>query len=809
LSGIAIAHDASNSLPGPRLELIRGSNGSAHLKLTGAPGVGYRVEGSPDNVRWEKVAALSSPTGESYLSEHPGLLSSAGFYRALTVTEEFNGPFATWANVKTDFGATGDGVTDDTAALQRGLNALRPQDGKPVLYLPTGVYRITGTVRVVRESHEESKDISILGEDPATTILRWDGATNGVMLEFGAWYSRLGRLTFDGRGKAKTAVAHGNNFATHNELTDLVFKDVAFGVEAGTMEGAGIAETVVARCRFLRCWEAGVSVQNWNSLDWFIRESEFRDCRRGVVNIFGAGNFFVYGSLFRNSSDADICIGNTLYFSLRNNTSVGSKAFLLAGTINASAPTTLQGNSIFADQEAPVQVGNLGPLLLFDNVIRTRGLSAVKLNNAAARLVSVGNAFTTGGAPPPSASVFCLDDRIAVEAEIDERVPRVADAPPRLVRPVFDLPAGCSAAMIQGAINQAAAFTNEQPVVHLPAGAYVLDRTLEIPTNFHGQLMGDGAKTKLVWAPSLLHGPMVRIAGPSHVVLGDLLLIGRDNIDGIVVENCDQPGGRVFTDQVDVRLMSESGLLADRVSNAEVDLHSFYHSGCKVGVRVLGTTQLPNANAHGGRVAVFGGASSDNDLSYEVADEGRLLVQDVWYETSLAQYPRFMQCTNSGTFTLHGANVGPLVSRLDTPVVAVENFRGNLTFLTTVFNFPNTRIAITGQQAAMNVLLLGNVSSNQPELKADAGRAASLKSFQSTSGGGAIALADTGASDADFVRQMLAQTRSEKTSPLVPLKDGVTDLRLHRVFVQGGRRGIHLQRAMPRKHETLSVGGVH
>jgi hypothetical protein len=38
--------------------------------------------------------------------------------------EEFVGPFVNWANVKTDYGAAGGGVTDDTAAIQNALNSL-------------------------------------------------------------------------------------------------------------------------------------------------------------------------------------------------------------------------------------------------------------------------------------------------------------------------------------------------------------------------------------------------------------------------------------------------------------------------------------------------------------------------------------------------------------------------------------------------------------------------------------------------------------------------------------------------------------
>ena len=33
--------------------------------------------------------------------------------------EEFAGPFPSWKNVKTDYGAKADGVTDDAPAIQR------------------------------------------------------------------------------------------------------------------------------------------------------------------------------------------------------------------------------------------------------------------------------------------------------------------------------------------------------------------------------------------------------------------------------------------------------------------------------------------------------------------------------------------------------------------------------------------------------------------------------------------------------------------------------------------------------------------
>ena len=60
--------------------------------------------------------------------------------------EEFVGPFSSWANVKTSYGAAGDGSTDDTAAIQNALNDLGATGHSPILYFPAGTYRISQTL---------------------------------------------------------------------------------------------------------------------------------------------------------------------------------------------------------------------------------------------------------------------------------------------------------------------------------------------------------------------------------------------------------------------------------------------------------------------------------------------------------------------------------------------------------------------------------------------------------------------------------------------------------------------------------------
>ena len=76
-------------------------------------------------------------------------------------------PASFWIDVKTVCGAVGDGMADDTAAIQQGLDLIRPEDSKrKILYFPAGTYRITGTIQAVREKHRESQGIGLQGEGP-------------------------------------------------------------------------------------------------------------------------------------------------------------------------------------------------------------------------------------------------------------------------------------------------------------------------------------------------------------------------------------------------------------------------------------------------------------------------------------------------------------------------------------------------------------------------------------------------------------------------------------------------------------------
>ena len=105
--------------------------------------------------------------------------------------EEFAGPFSSWADLKAQYGAQCDGVADDTGAFQLALDELGTPGHSPVLYVPGGRCRITRTLSLHNKQY-----LSILGADPSTTSMVWDGPAGGFMIAInGVAYSRFGRLT--------------------------------------------------------------------------------------------------------------------------------------------------------------------------------------------------------------------------------------------------------------------------------------------------------------------------------------------------------------------------------------------------------------------------------------------------------------------------------------------------------------------------------------------------------------------------------------------------------------------------------------
>ena len=90
-----------------------------------------------------------------------------------------------------DFGAKGDAVTDDTAAIQAAINYLEQQSGGGgIAFVPRGQYRCTNKIRI-------GSFVTLRGENNYSSSLFWDSTyTSGNCIELGPNQSGTGASTY-------------------------------------------------------------------------------------------------------------------------------------------------------------------------------------------------------------------------------------------------------------------------------------------------------------------------------------------------------------------------------------------------------------------------------------------------------------------------------------------------------------------------------------------------------------------------------------------------------------------------------------
>ena len=723
--------------------------------------------------------------------------------------EEFVGPLAGWKNVKKDYGAAGDGQTDDTSAIQRAFDDLRLHKDSCVLYFPAGKYRITDTVKTTRKAHTDCMGITVVGEDPATTVIRWDGKEGGTMLKYDAWYSKISRLTIDGAGKAGAALAYGDAFSTYNETSDMVFLDAKAGLSMGSSSSNGQAENAVLRCTFRRCVQ-GIQTNNFNSMDVWAWHCLFEDCDHGLYN--NAGNFHAYQCLFLRSRKADIGTSNLMVFSFVGNTSIGSACFLdFTGGHSWGSPCSITGNRIVEPTgDSAIRLGNGGPYLVMDNAIKSRPeVTKPPVVMTWGDQALVGNLYTSAVPVKEAGRSRRFAEKVVAPEAIDGRVPQLPPTPPRVACEVLELTAGADSAAIQHAID-AARRSDKGCVVHLAMGTYKIDRTLVVPAGCNVRIVGDGGAetaTVLQWTGKD-SGPMFRFEGPSKATLRDLsLACGRAS--GIVIERCDQPGGKIFCDQLNVIGRGEkgggNGVVVDGVETSDVLLRCVGGGTCQRWISVLGGALRQAGQPAPGQVLVLCGATGTSEVQYHVARGGRLVVRSVYHEVD-GNSPQGILLDESGSLCVDATRFSYKTAP-DKPLVQLRDFKGQFTLATSLLlpvgtEFP-ARINTIGDGSRCNVLCLGNLfwapckdvhsdmvwqDTSKPPAKA-AMLVCNLNGNSKKTGlkNGFGQLDDRGQADDNWLGSMLQPLHEARIWHPVATPANVTDVRLYRVICTAGK----------------------
>ena len=144
-------------------------------------GNGTLEEGAPIVGNTEILTEFSNiliiPTTYTYKGAAAGYVVQTGPTPGTPVTQSLQSWFDQFATVR-DFGAVGDGVTDDTAAINRALYQLYCREVNPQirrsLFFPAGVYRVTDTINIPPYAtlYGEGADGSVIVlENPADSTL--------------------------------------------------------------------------------------------------------------------------------------------------------------------------------------------------------------------------------------------------------------------------------------------------------------------------------------------------------------------------------------------------------------------------------------------------------------------------------------------------------------------------------------------------------------------------------------------------------------------------------------------------------------
>ncbi len=123
-----------------------------------------------------------------------------------------------------DFGALGDGVTDDTAAVQAALNI------GGAVYLPTGVYIITAQLTITKRTY-------LYGDGPFTTILASsvNGSTNAIQVTppagntSNSWYEFRDFTIAPVVASTNGAVGIAVTLPSGAQFTSVIFQSVLIG----------------------------------------------------------------------------------------------------------------------------------------------------------------------------------------------------------------------------------------------------------------------------------------------------------------------------------------------------------------------------------------------------------------------------------------------------------------------------------------------------------------------------------------------------------------------------------------------------
>ena len=630
--------------------------------------------------------------------------------------DEYDGPFKSWANVKSRFGAKGDGKNDDTKAIQKAIDQLANFEmgvnieNQPftVLYFPAGTYLLSETILV-----EGKIGVTLIGEDPGNTIFKWIGKDKDTMVLFnGSAYFRVSRFGWNANGRKELEglgvhwmnrwnTPKSRSYASLNiELSDMFFSGFAAGIGGGTLyetgaTGSNDSEVTIKRCSFEKC-DAGIRIVGFNALDYWIWYCKFVDCKIGVRNAHG--NFHIYKSVFKRSSETDTYTKGGYYTSVRECYSIDSKQFSVDEGVSCNPFKRIyQSNVVLNNKVRSIEYYHLGNLSVFDNIFSTTpkvGIPQINLGSWCPgfySFLSINNRYSKD-----SAVLFDMVrrndmryfDKVLTAKQRQSAIaePVLPSWPVKANRLVIEVPLNSTTAEIQQLINKSAKNGGKSVVLHFPPGKFMLTETLLIPAGANLSIVGDGIvhSSRLLAAnpAKMANQPLILIDGPTNVNFSEIQ-IGEHTTStkfgsAIQCRNIDNAGSKLILDQV--YSSTDTSLVLKNLNYLYVEKrNSFFNDG-----NIIEGGKIQRAGNGTFRVMFNGGQFARLNLKGNVS----LLARDCWWEGGSTRIP--LHVRGDGNLAIDGAMISPYLAD-STASIFIDKFSGKVS-LTNIYMYGGLKV---------------------------------------------------------------------------------------------------------------------
>jgi hypothetical protein len=244
---------------------------------------------------------------------------------------------------------------------------------------------------------------------------------------------------------------------------------------------------------------------------------------------------------------------------------------------------------------------------------------------------------------------------------------------------------------------------------------------------------------------------------------------------------------------------SKTNLIVNGLDYTRVELHDFTHYASggtgETSVKIIGGASAATGNWLGGKTMIFAGAAYGHYTSYDISNGAHVDIRDVWYDDGAGGEKAAIISGNS-YFTYSGSPIY-LSGSATSPAFTFNDFTGVAALMNLAIS-SNNAISITGDSTGAELLALSLVGAN-PAINdtSSPGATSALLNSQQNSypppGQGSGQVSDQGTTDESFLRSTLDHFRTEHSSIPVRRTNGVTDVRIYRVYVVNASTGIILK----------------